>query len=612
MIKNKGWFIGAVFLIIFLTFFLRFWQLGTVPAGMHQDEAWFAYNAMLMQKFGENIYGEKWSLTVDMWGDHVSSFHPYILSFFLNFLPANTANFRLPFAIASIMTSILAGWLLWRWTKNQFLILIFMLLFAFSPWNIVMTRASSSVIFDSLVTLIVLVVIFEGLRFFSLNHQWKKKSRLMIFFLMSTWWLIGYGLMILNYFTYFTSRLTMPLLVIGVVIIARSLFIIPKKALVTTFLMLLAYGIFPFLILLSTPFAQGRYEETTILSSELVKSNTYLDITRSGQSGMPVFMTRLFFNQITENGRVLLQQILEFTNPQVLLFQLNKPIRYQVPNVGPITLAEYLGFIVALMVAVLFINQDKIKYRLIGGVLFLMTGVSLIPTFLTIDDFPNFQRGVFATPYWQMASAVGLTQLYWLLRTNLKMKWYAKSEWLSLGFLSLIVASIIFSFSHFLVFYFGHLNFANVHNRSRAGEKLGEWINTNAPQASLVMDHDEANFLYAYLYAGENVREIGIESSEKYLLKAKEFRIGNRFYLNRFCEKDNVEEFLRQNKIEYILMKRFPHKDTCNPPPQYQILDQVFYDDGMLGYDIYKIMPEFQDRWFDLSIDLKEFYPEMQ
>jgi hypothetical protein len=74
--------ITALYKIIFsciigVALLVRVLQLQNIPSGLHHDEVWFAYNAFLLAEQGTNLYNEKFPLTVDMWGEHVSAAHSY-------------------------------------------------------------------------------------------------------------------------------------------------------------------------------------------------------------------------------------------------------------------------------------------------------------------------------------------------------------------------------------------------------------------------------------------------------------------------------------------------------------------------------------------------------
>jgi 4-amino-4-deoxy-L-arabinose transferase-like glycosyltransferase len=77
---NKKVFL-VLFSILFLGVFLRFYQLGTVPQGLHRDEAFLGYNAYSILKTGKDMSG---------------NFLPLHLQSFL-YSPAGYSYFSIPF-----------------------------------------------------------------------------------------------------------------------------------------------------------------------------------------------------------------------------------------------------------------------------------------------------------------------------------------------------------------------------------------------------------------------------------------------------------------------------------------------------------------------------------
>jgi hypothetical protein len=112
----------------------------------------------LLLKTGSNIYGEKWPLTVDMWGDHVSAIHSYLLVPFIAIFGSQVFAYRFGIILAGFIAAGLALWWLYQQTKNKLLVCMAAALWAISPWSIVMSRASSSVVIDSMVLALLVLV----------------------------------------------------------------------------------------------------------------------------------------------------------------------------------------------------------------------------------------------------------------------------------------------------------------------------------------------------------------------------------------------------------------------------------------------------------------------
>jgi len=203
-------------LITLFALFIRTFNLQNIPSGLHHDEAWFAYNAFLLLKQGTNLYGEFLPLTVDMWGEHVSAAHSYFAAPFVLLFGLSTTGFRLTTVTFSILTLLAAAFFLYRVTRRNLIVLIFSLLFALSPWNIIMARASSTVIIDSFFLVVFMLLFYESITYGAAAIGTIKKAVRNYFYLLTA----TYTISVICYLTYFTSRLLIIPLGLGILGIA--------------------------------------------------------------------------------------------------------------------------------------------------------------------------------------------------------------------------------------------------------------------------------------------------------------------------------------------------------------------------------------------------------
>lgn len=103
-------------LILFLGFFLRFYQLGSLPTILNRDEAALAYNALLIDEVEKDEWQESTPLTFKSFGDYKLPGYIYLLSFLYKFLPANDLLVRLPSALAGLALV----YLTYLWAKDLF------------------------------------------------------------------------------------------------------------------------------------------------------------------------------------------------------------------------------------------------------------------------------------------------------------------------------------------------------------------------------------------------------------------------------------------------------------------------------------------------------------
>jgi hypothetical protein len=597
--------LGAAGLVALIGLLGRFWQLARFPAGLHQDEAWFAYNAWLLLKNGANIYGERFPLTVDMWGDHVSAIHSYFLVPFIAMLGTHTAAFRTGIVVAGILAAVVVGWWLYRQTKNALLVLLMAVMVALSPWTIVMSRASSSVMIDTLV-LAVLVVVFSqvvsraaqsGLR----THA--DRTRLLL-------GMVGvYAVTIICYITYFTSRLLVPPFIVGLGLYYWWQYRWQWRSLLTGAIvtLLLAYLVFPFGYFLRTPYAMGRYQETAIIGSQTVEAALTAHIAQAGQAGLPVWATRFRYNKVTENLGAFWQQYVGLLSPSVMLFHNGPPARYEVPNGASMTIFEYVGVVLAIAALVLVRPQTQTgksasqvitamrttqsDLRPLLALTLFFTLVAAVPSALTQDDFPNMQRAVIMVPWLQVLAALGwfVVLQQWFGSSDQRVGWWRKTQQVILNPFALVILVVVASAPTVLSFWYGYVAqtpYERPFHRSRAGEELARWINANAHDAKIIQEHIEGVFFYPYLFGEEDLREQVIKKPGKYFLNAEDFWIGQRHFVRDLCASPELTKEPYDYYIFFTLHNRCPKVGTMMK------VFEAKYDDGSVGFTVYRPLTE--------------------
>ncbi len=576
-----AWVLLAVGLLL-VAAFLRMYKLESLPAGLHQDEAWFAYNGLLLSQTGKNIYGEFLPLTVDMWGEQVTATHSYVIAALIPIFGVNYFTFRLAIVIFGLIMMILAGVFLYWLTKNKLITSIFLLLMATSQWSIIMNRASSTIAIDVVMMLITLMVFYQVLKLMKQNEK-KDQSKIAVGLIAS------YALMGICYLTYFSSRILIPPMMVLTAIYSFYGAKMSYKKWLLALLPVVIYLGFPFLTFFQTPYARGRYEETKIIGSELIEVQQFQAFNLAGQAHLPVLMTRALFNKPILNLQAVVRQYVAFFSPDVLLFQTAPPIRYYVPNSGVINLAEYVGFILAIGVVFLgWKKGDKKQQQLwwTTGYFLGLLAIAAVPTALTIDDFPNLQRGVLMVPFWQVVAALGwgVFGLKWLELFKSK----KKQEWFIVG-LALLIS---LNFGPFLINYFALMRYDQPYHRSRAGEELGKWLAQQDESQKILIDSNAAIFLYPYLYKKENILEKNIIKEGKYFLTAKQFQIDNWLFVNDLTKNPDYQEEILAFAPKFLVLNAWKEQADeemfWQPPEGFKMIKEVKYDDGQTGFRIYE------------------------
>ncbi len=180
-------------LIIFLTIFLRGFQIGKFPRTLYGDEQAFAWNAYNILKTGQDEYGSPFPLQFRSFDDYKAPIPVYLLVPFIAVLDLTPLAIRLPIVIASVLTVFMTYFLAGSFfNKKNSLIITFLL--AISPWHVHLSRGY----FEATLALLFFVL---GVLFF-VRSQFKIKLLLISMFFFA-----------LTLYSYFTPRILLPLFI---------------------------------------------------------------------------------------------------------------------------------------------------------------------------------------------------------------------------------------------------------------------------------------------------------------------------------------------------------------------------------------------------------------
>lgn len=133
---HKKIIMGTILLVGILA---RVIGLGTVPKGLHIDEAGMAYDAYCIWEYGTDRYGNPYPLYFTNFGQGQSALCTYLISPFVGIFGINAWAIRLPIAFISIMAMVAMYVLVAKW-KNTKMALFFLFLMAICPWHIMQAR----------------------------------------------------------------------------------------------------------------------------------------------------------------------------------------------------------------------------------------------------------------------------------------------------------------------------------------------------------------------------------------------------------------------------------------------------------------------------------------
>ena len=133
----------ALVAILILAFFLRFFNLSTIPPSLHGDEIGVGYNAWTLLTNGSGEYGEKFPLTFRA---DVSPLIFYITVPAIALFGTSEFAIRLPSVIIGMLTILITYLLtkklfqLYALPYSSIVSLLFTLCLAISPWHIQVSR----------------------------------------------------------------------------------------------------------------------------------------------------------------------------------------------------------------------------------------------------------------------------------------------------------------------------------------------------------------------------------------------------------------------------------------------------------------------------------------
>jgi 4-amino-4-deoxy-L-arabinose transferase-like glycosyltransferase len=137
MRKNK--FIILALLIALLGFFLRLWQLGSIPISLHWDEAALGYNAHSLLKTGRDEYGNLFPLIFKSFGDYKPGLYVYLAAVSEAIFGLNEFAVRLPSALFGalgiFLLFLVVNELFSDFKERKTVALIASFVLATSPWH---------------------------------------------------------------------------------------------------------------------------------------------------------------------------------------------------------------------------------------------------------------------------------------------------------------------------------------------------------------------------------------------------------------------------------------------------------------------------------------------
>ncbi len=250
LLKNKNLlFVVVAGLILALAFFVRIYNLDSVPKGFHIDEAIIADNANSILKTGKDTNGNFLPLQTEQFGDYNPTGYSY-----LDILPIKLFGMTIFAArIVAVVMGVLAVFsvmvLAYAFFESRKISILASLLFALSPWDIMFSRTAE----ETGVSIFFMVLGF-GLLLLGVKREKIK------YILFSTL------LLFISYFMYFTPRLFVPLMFLAFLLPIKFWISKRKKLFTKVFVLCFIFlGLTAVLLVFGARGGENRFNQVSIL-----------------------------------------------------------------------------------------------------------------------------------------------------------------------------------------------------------------------------------------------------------------------------------------------------------------------------------------------------------
>lgn len=409
-------------LIIFLAIFLRFWNLGSIPPGVHTDEADTTYTAYSIIKTGLEPHGSLNILALE--DNNTGGTHPPLYTYsqipFIKFFGMNSFVLRIPSAIFGVLTVALVFLIMKSLLGSRSTALLGSFLMAVNPWAIHVSR-------QGLGEGISLFLVLLGAAFFLYSVKYK------YFLIFSA---LSFGL---SLYSYDAPKIFLPPFLLLFFYFYRSVLLKIKKFFLT---FILIFTIF-YVSILQLTFFQGNiqdYNKSSIFSS--IAEN--VDYERF-QTEAPLWLSSIFHNKLSVSLK-------RFETSYASVFSFNwffvngsGNLQHAVGNHGQFFLFELPFFFIGMYLA--FKKNLKLGLFLLGWML-----IGALPGGLTSGNYAY--RSIHMLPIPITFSSLGIVWLWELLGRR-------KSLYKQFVKLLLLSVMLIYISSYLITYFFDYPVYAS-------------------------------------------------------------------------------------------------------------------------------------------------------
>lgn len=423
--------------IVLIAIFLRFYQLGTVPNGLTGDEAAFGYNAYSILHTGTDEYGKFLPIVLRSFDDYKSALYSYLSIPFVWIFGLTPFSSRFASSLLSSLTVFLVYIISKKLLKNNFISLLSALIFAISPWGIIVARTTGDVTADLFFLLLLAYCLLKI-----------DESRGKVWMLLS---IVCGALAILSSQIARIYVIVIPILFISFFLFKGNKNILRSKLFYLTIiftLFVIAYSLFASVNRLNQ-ISIFSSPQTQLVMQEQIREDRYT----------PVFVTRIFHNKFVNYSRSIIENYSQYFTLDFLVLNGGYPKRERIPNTGLLFIWEIPFLLFGVYSS--FKSKSKEKLFLVAWWL-----LFTVPAAFTFDEIPNVHRTIIVLPAISILISIGIYEFYKYLK-NIKFKIVA------VFILSVLILVASYEFLYFQHQYFVH---QQVHEPWYHGEAYNDLI----------------------------------------------------------------------------------------------------------------------------------------
>lgn len=525
-----------LFLLILLALFLRVFQLGTVPYGLHADEASFLVNTKAILQTGRDEDSALLPLSLSSIIDPKPALYSYFQAPFIWIFGQTTFSSRLPSVFLGLGSIILA-FLILKEFKQEKVGVVLAFLLAVSPWHIIVSRSTQEVISSFFFLSFSLFMLIKLLK--------NQKIVWQVWFFIST---------VLSMYFYHSAKIILPSLILSYVFL-WSMFSKEKLSQYKKILLLTVLAFFLSFFVINSKdraMAVGLFSDDKIFAS--VIEQIY-----SASADLPQFLLRLYYNKPFSIVKEFAAQYLSHLDPVFLFISSGEPKRYLIPNHGLLYIFEtfFLG------VGIYFSLKQKSKQL---NLLFLLIFLfSPIPAALTTHETPSIIRIFPLMLSLLYFVAVGIISLF--ERVKFKIVYL-----ISVGFLYL------FFFGHFWIQYSVQQKRVQPWYRNDAYSRIAKEVKLIEDKYKSIQTTNDLRPLYLYFVLNDLI-SIDQLQTQPHARDNDIFTLGKYTFNRDSCHFESIDE-----GVLYIAEIRC--KDEIRDFNDLSIIKTISYLDGVPVYHL--------------------------